>query len=117
MESLQGKPAELRQIAGMATVLSLVIIQLLVPLDQTVGVPTGPKGTRVVLLMGASLSQRQVSICFARWESRFLHGRAGPSNLSLNLPTSVLPVSEADLPFVQGIVWSTVVFVTTACDM
>lgn len=88
----------------MAAVLSLVVIQFLVSLDQTAGVPAGPKGTRIVLLMRVSLSQRQSSICFAGWESRLLGHGAGPSTLPLNLPPSVLPVSEADLLFVQGIV-------------
>jgi hypothetical protein len=101
----------------MATVLSLVVIQLLASLDQMTGVPTGPKGTGIVLLMGASLSQRQGSICFARWESGFLGRRAGPSTPSLSLPTSVSPLSVADLFSVRGIVWRTVVLVTTACDM
>lgn len=99
MEGLQEEPAELRQQAWQ--LLGLVVIQLLVSLDQAAGVPTRPKGTQIVLLSGASLSQRQGSICFAR---RFLGHRAGPSTLSLSLPTSVLPVSEVDLLFVQGIV-------------
>lgn len=102
LEGLQEKPAELRQQAWQLS-LAWWLYSSWPHWTRRQEFQQDPKGTGiVVLLMSASLSQRQSNICFARWESGFLRGRAGPSTLSLNLPTSVSPVSAGRSFFCPG---------------